>query len=28
MNDTLGVVLYQEQVMEIGRNVGDLNWAR
>jgi hypothetical protein len=28
MNDTLGVVLYQEQVMEIGRNVGDLNWGQ
>jgi DNA polymerase III alpha subunit len=28
MSDTLGVVLYQEQVMEIGRNVGDLNWGQ
>lgn len=26
LKDTLGVVLYQEQVMEIGRNVGGLNW--
>lgn len=26
MKDTLGIVLYQEQVMEIGRNVGDLSW--
>lgn len=26
MNDTFGVVLYQEQVMEIGRNIGDLGW--
>lgn len=27
MNDTLGVVMFQEQVMEIGRNIGDLTWA-
>lgn len=26
MNDTYGVVMFQEQVMEIGRNVGDLSW--
>jgi DNA polymerase III alpha subunit len=26
--DTLGIVLYQEQVMEIGRNVGDLTWGQ
>jgi DNA polymerase III alpha subunit len=26
LKDTLGVVIYQEQVMEIGRNVGDLSW--
>lgn len=26
LKDTLGIVLYQEQVMEIGRNVGDLSW--
>lgn len=26
MRDTMGVVIYQEQVMEIGRNVGDLSW--
>lgn len=24
--DTLGVVTYQEQVLQIGRNVGDLSW--
>jgi DNA polymerase III alpha subunit len=28
LNDTLGVVLYQEQVMEIGRNIGDLDWGQ
>jgi DNA polymerase III alpha subunit len=28
LNDTLGVVIYQEQVMEIGRNVGDLDWGQ
>ena len=28
LSDTLGVVLYQEQVMEIGRNVGDLDWGQ
>lgn len=26
LSDTLGCVLYQEQVMEIGRNIGDLGW--
>ncbi len=26
LKDTLGIVLYQEQVMNIGRNVGDLSW--
>lgn len=26
LNGTLGVVAYQEQVMEIGRNIGDLSW--
>lgn len=26
LEDTLGIVIYQEQVMEIGRNVGDLSW--
>ncbi len=28
MKDTLGIVLYQEQVMEIGRNIGDLDWGQ
>lgn len=28
MKDTLGVVLYQEQVMEIGRHIGDLDWGQ
>jgi DNA polymerase III alpha subunit len=28
MEDTLGIVLYQEQVMEIGRNIGDLDWGQ
>lgn len=28
LSDTLGIVLYQEQVMEIGRNVGDLSWEQ
>ncbi len=28
VKDTLGIVLYQEQVMEIGRNVGDLSWEQ
>jgi len=28
MRDTLGIVLYQEQVMEIGRQIGDLNWGQ
>jgi DNA-directed DNA polymerase III PolC len=27
LNDTLGIVLYQEQVMEIGRNIGNLSWG-
>lgn len=26
LEDTLGVVTYQEQVLQIGRNVGDLSW--
>lgn len=26
MKNTLGVVMYQEQVMEIGRQIGDLSW--
>ncbi len=26
--DTLGIVIYQEQVMEIGRQVGDLDWGQ
>jgi DNA polymerase III alpha subunit len=28
LKDTLGIVIYQEQVMEIGRNVGDLDWGQ
>jgi hypothetical protein len=28
LQDTLGIVLYQEQVMEIGRKVGDLDWSQ
>lgn len=28
LHDTLGIVIYQEQVMEIGRNVGDLTWEQ
>lgn len=28
LKDTLGIVLYQEQVMEIGRQVGDLSWEQ
>ena len=28
MQDTLGLVLYQEQVMEIGRQIGDLDWEQ
>ena len=28
LNDTLGIVLYQEQVMEIGRNIGGLDWGQ
>lgn len=27
MSDTLGVVAYQEQILRIGREVGDLSWA-
>lgn len=27
LSDTLGIPLYQEQVMEIGRNIGNLSWA-
>jgi DNA polymerase-3 subunit alpha len=26
MKNTLGVIMYQEQVMEIGRQIGDLSW--
>lgn len=26
LNDTRGIVLYQEQVMEVGRQIGDLSW--
>lgn len=28
LEDTMGVVLYQEQVMEIGRQIGDLDWGQ
>jgi DNA polymerase III alpha subunit len=28
LEDTMGVVLYQEQVMEIGRNIGGLSWGQ
>jgi hypothetical protein len=28
LSDTLGIVIYQEQVMEIGRNIGDLSWEQ
>ena len=28
LKDTMGIVLYQEQVMEIGRNVGGLDWGQ
>lgn len=28
LRDTLGIVLYQEQVMEIGRNIGDMDWGQ
>lgn len=28
LSDTMGIVLYQEQVMEIGRNIGDLSWEQ
>lgn len=27
LKDTLGIVIYQEQVMEIGRKIGDLGWG-
>jgi DNA polymerase III alpha subunit len=27
LEDTRGIVMYQEQVMEIGRNIGDLTWG-
>jgi len=28
LKDTLGIVIYQEQVMEVGRNVGGLDWIQ
>ena len=28
LKDTLGIVIYQEQVMEIGRNIGNLSWEQ
>ena len=28
LGDTMGIVLYQEQVMEIGRNIGGLDWGQ
>jgi DNA polymerase III alpha subunit len=28
LEDTMGIVLYQEQVMEIGRNIGGLDWGQ
>lgn len=28
LSDTLGIVLYQEQVMEIGRQIGGLDWGQ
>jgi hypothetical protein len=28
LKDTLGIVVYQEQVMQIGREVGDLTWEQ
>lgn len=28
LEGTLGIVIYQEQVMEIGRNIGDLSWEQ
>ena len=28
LKDTLGIVLYQEQVMEIARNIGGLSWGQ
>lgn len=27
LRDTLGIVMYQEQVMQIGREIGDLSWG-
>jgi DNA polymerase III alpha subunit len=27
LSDTLGIVMYQEQVLRIGREIGDLSWA-
>lgn len=27
LSNSLGIVIYQEQVMEIGRNIGDLSWG-
>lgn len=28
LKDTLGIVIYQEQVMNIGREIGDLDWGQ
>src|SRR3990167_4407267 len=28
LKDTLGIVIFQETVMEIGRNIGDLDWSQ
>jgi DNA-directed DNA polymerase III PolC len=28
LNETLGIVIYQEEVLSIGREVGDLSWAQ
>lgn len=28
LEETMGIVIYQEQVMEIGRNIGDLDWGQ
>lgn len=27
LSNSMGIVIYQEQVMEIGRNIGDLSWG-
>ena len=27
LRNSMGIVIYQEQVMEIGRNIGDLSWS-